>query len=255
MSSTYPSRFDGQVAVVTGGASGIGSATVARLAAEGARVVAVDRDAERLAALRAELSQSGREVQVAVCDITDDAAVRAVFDRAVAAHGRLDVLVHSAGVVGPTSVNLVEYPIEAFENTVRINLTGAFLCTKYAVKNMLPRQYGRILLVASIAGKEGNPGMMGYSASKAGLIGLVKAAGKEYAQSGITVNGLAPAVIATPMNQDCTPAQLEYMLARIPMKRMGTVDEVASVISWAVSAEASFCTGFVFDASGGRAVY
>lgn len=255
MSEVLANRFNNQVAIVTGGASGIGAAVVSRLAAEGAKVVALDRDTVKLESFKRELSGRGLAIEIAVADITDDDAIGSIFNKVATAHGKVDVLVHSAAVVGPTSTNLLDYPVEVFENTVRINLTGGFVCTKHAVRKMVEKQYGRILLVASIAGKEGNPGMVGYSASKAGLIGLVKALGKEYATSGITINGLAPAVIETPMNKDCTPGQLEYMLARIPMKRMGTVDEVAAMICFAVSREASFTTGFVFDASGGRTVY
>ncbi|MDZ4697390.1 MAG: SDR family NAD(P)-dependent oxidoreductase [Deltaproteobacteria bacterium] len=255
MSEVLANRFNNQVAIVTGGASGIGAAVVSRLAAEGAKVVALDRDTVKLESFKRELSGLGLAIETAVADITDDDAIGSIFNKVAAVHGKVDVLVHSAAVVGPTSTNLLDYPVEAFENTMRINLTGGFVCTKHAIRKMVEKQYGRILLVASIAGKDGNPGMIGYSASKAGLIGFVKAVGKEYATTGITINGLAPAVIETPMNKDCTPAQLEYMLARIPMKRMGTVGEVAATICFAVSREASFTTGFVFDGSGGRTVY
>ncbi|HEU0064101.1 MAG TPA: SDR family oxidoreductase, partial [Flavisolibacter sp.] len=136
-----------------------------------------------------------------------------------------------------------------------INLKGTFLMTKHIIKSMLKNNYGRILLIASIAGKEGNPGMVGYSATKAGVTGIVKGVGKEYAETGITVNGLAPAVIKTAMNDNTDPEQLDYMTAKIPMKRLGTIEEVASLSAWIVSKESTFNTGFVFDISGGRATY
>ena len=157
--------------------------------------------------------------------------------------------------MGPTSTRITEYPTEAFDEIYAVNLRGTFLMAKYALQAMEPAGYGRILLIASIAGKEGNPGMVGYSATKAGGIGLVKGIGKEYAQSGITINGLAPAVIKTAMNADTHPDQLAYMTAKIPMGRLGTVEEVAAMASWIVSEECTFSTGFVFDLSGGRATY
>jgi 3-oxoacyl-[acyl-carrier protein] reductase len=157
--------------------------------------------------------------------------------------------------MGPTGIRITDYSVEAYDQIYAVNLRGAFLMTKYAVQAMEKRSYGRILLIASIAGKEGNPYMAGYSSMKAGVIGLVKGIGKEYAEIGITVNGLAPAVIRTAMNEATAPEQLAYMTARIPMKRMGTVEEVAAISAWIVSRESSFTTGFVFDISGGRATY
>ena len=155
----------------------------------------------------------------------------------------------------PTSTNITDYPTEAFDKIYNINLRGSFLMTKYALLAMKKKNYGRILLMASMAGKEGNPFMAGYTAMKAGVIGLVKGIGKEYAETGITVNGLAPAVIKTAMNDNTAPEQLAYMTAKIPMKRLGTVEEVAAIAAWIVSKESSFNTGFIFDISGGRATY
>jgi len=169
--------------------------------------------------------------------------------------GQLDVLVHSAGIVGPTSTRITDYPTEAFDQIYQVNLRGSFLMTKYALPLMEKRQYGRILLIASIAGKEGNPGMVGYSSTKSGVIGLVKGVAKEYATTGITVNGLAPAVIKTPMNAQTAPEQLAYMTAKIPMGRLGEPEEVAALVSFIVSRENSFSTGFIYDLSGGRATY
>ena len=181
--------------------------------------------------------------------------MRSSIDQVVKDHGQLDILVNSAGIVGPNGTKAVDYPGDEFEKVLAVNLTGAFLVTKYAISHMLERNYGRILLISSIGGKEGNPGMAGYAASKAGVMGLVKGIGKEYAETGITVNGLAPAVIRTQMLAQTTPDMLRYMTNLIPMKRPGEIEEVAALICWICSKEASFNTGFVFDISGGRATY
>lgn len=243
-------RFANRVAVVTGGASGIGEATARRIAAEGGQVVIFDRAQAGLERVAAESGVTPMPV-----DVSDETAVQAALDRVAGQFGRLDILVNSAGIVGPTSTKIVDYSSADFQHVLQVNLFGAFYLVKHAVPHMLKNGYGRVLLVSSIAGKEGNPGMAGYSTSKAGVIGLVKAIGKEYAEANITVNGLAPAVIATPMNADTSPEQMRYMTARIPMNRLGTVDEVAALACWIVSEEASFTTGFIFDISGGRATY
>jgi 3-oxoacyl-[acyl-carrier protein] reductase len=169
--------------------------------------------------------------------------------------GRLDIMVNCAGIVGPTNTKIVDFSLDDFDKVIAINLRGTFLATKYAIPHMLKNNYGRILLLSSIGGKDGNPGMVGYASSKSGVMGLVKGIGKEYAETGITVNGLAPAVISTPMNEDTAPEMLDYMASKIPAKRLGTVDEAAAIACWIVSEEASFNTGFVFDLSGGRATY
>lgn len=243
-------RFTNRVAIVTGGASGIGEAIARRIASEGGHVTLFDVNRANLERVAANIGAAAVEV-----DMADEQAVQQAIDRTAEQSGAIDILVHCAGIVGPTSTSIVDYSSADFERVLRVNLFGSFYATKHVIPHMLKRGYGRILLVASIAGKEGNPGMVGYSTSKAGVIGLVKAIGKEYATSGITVNGLAPAVISTPMNQDTSPEQLQYMTDRIPMKRLGTVNEVASLACWIVSEEASFNTGFVFDISGGRATY
>lgn len=242
-------RFTGQVAIVSGGASGIGLGIGQRLAAEGARVVLFDLDAARLA------EAAGTWAETAVVDVSDEAQVNAAFDAVLARHGQLDIMVNSAGIPGKTAVKIVDYDLEAFQKVLRINLIGSFIMTRAAVQRMLPRNYGRILLLASMAGKDGNPGMAGYTASKAGVIGLVKGIGKEYAATGITVNGIAPALIATPLNLATAQEQLDYMRKLIPMGRLGSVEEVTALATWILSPEASFNTGFVFDVSGGRAVY
>ncbi|MBK8019932.1 MAG: SDR family oxidoreductase [Chloroflexi bacterium] len=246
----FPNRFANRVAIVTGGASGIGEAVARRLRAEGAAVVIFDMNPERLEQVAADCGAEGQ-----IVDMSDEAAVAGGVAGILARHGRLDIVVNSAGIVGPTSTKIVDYPSEAFQRVLAVNLFGSFNITRHAIPPMLEQGYGRILLIASIAGKEGNPGMIGYSTSKAGVIGMVKAVGKEYADRGITVNGLAPAVVRTPMNEDTSPEQLRYMLERIPMKRLGTVEETAAMVCWIVSEEASFTTGAVFDLSGGRATY
>ena len=248
-------RYVGQVAIVTGGASGIGAGVAERLAIEGAKVVVFDSNESSLSQQTAKMKDSGLKINQAVVDITDEAQVKEAIGAVVATHEHLDVVVNSAGIVGPTSTNITDYSLSAFEQVIAVNLTGSFLMTKYAIEQMLPRNYGRILLIASIGGKEGNPGMAGYATSKSGVIGLVKGIGKEYAETGVTVNGIAPAIIATPMNLDTDPRMIEYMVDKIPMKRLGLVDEVAALVCWICSKEASFNTGFIFDLSGGRATY
>lgn len=251
----WAGRFDDQVALITGAASGIGFGIARRLGQEGCHVVLMDIDSAAVESACAGLTQQGMRASTITADITDPQQVEASVSRIIGDHSRLDVLVNSAGIVGKSSTPIVDYDLETYERVLRINLVGSFLVTKYALKPMLQRNYGRILLIASIAGKEGNPGMAGYSSSKAGVIGLVKGVGKEVAETGVTVNGIAPAVIRTPMNEKTAPEQLKYMIERVPMKRLGTVDEVAALATWIVSPEASFSTGAIFDLSGGRATY
>jgi len=249
------SRYNNRVAVVTGAADGIGKAIAKRLLDEGASIAIWDLNKDKLLALEDEWKKTGLPVKAFTVDISDEAAVKKAYQESISYFGKLDILVNSAGIVGPTQTKITDYSTEDFDKIYSINLRGSFLTAKYALKYMEKAQYGRILLIASIAGKEGNPNMVGYSATKAGVIGLVKGLGKEYATSGITINGLAPAVILTAMNKDTDPAQLEYMASKIPMQRLGTVDEAASIASWILSEEASFNTGFIFDLSGGRATY
>ena len=248
-------RFQGQVAVVTGGADGLGKGISKRLAREGATVIIFDADEHKLSVALEESEREQLNVLGCVTDISEEGSIQRAFDQVRYQHAKLDILINSAGIVGPTSTPITRYDTAQFDRIYGVNLRGAFLVTKYGIGLMEKNGYGRILLIASIAGKEGNPFMVGYSAMKAGVIGLVKAVGKEYAEKGITVNGLAPAVIKTAMNEDTAPEQLQYMTSKIPMNRLGTIDEVAAIASWIVSPEASFSTGFVFDVSGGRATY
>ena len=251
----FPGRYKGQVAIVTGGADGLGKAIARRLGAEGASLALFDRNAVLLEQTAEELTVLGVVIRTYTVDISQEEQVKQAVEQTVVDFGKLDVVVHSAGIVGPTSTNITSYATADFEKLLAVNLFGSFLITKYTVAHMADRQYGRILLIASIAGKEGNPGMVGYSVSKAGVIGLVKAIAREYATAGITVNGLAPAVIRTAMNADTAPEQLAYMTAKIPMGRLGETDEVAAMACFIVSPENSFSTGFIYDISGGRATY
>lgn len=248
-------RFAGQVAVISGGADGLGKGIAERIGSEGGTVALFDLNKQALDGTVAEFKNRGFEAYGYEVDISSEEKVSQAFAQVEATYGKVDIMVNSAGIVGPTSTKITDYSTDAFDKIYAVNLRGTFLMAKYALKAMEKRNYGRILLIASIAGKEGNPGMVGYSATKAGVIGLVKSIGKEYAETGITINGLAPAVIKTAMNESTAPEQLAYMVARIPMKRLGTVDEVAAISTWIVSKECSFSTGFVFDISGGRATY
>lgn len=248
-------RFADQVAIVTGGADGIGKAITRRLAEEGARVTIFDVSVANAEATAGELAEAGLRVGVEIVDIADENAVHSGIESVTGQHGKLDIMINCAAIVGPTSTKITEVTTKEFDLETAINLRGTFLMTKFALLAMEKNDYGRILNFASIAGKEGNAGMSPYSATKAGVIGLVKSAGKEYAETGITVNAVAPAVIRTPMVEGVDPAQVKYMTDKIPMKRCGTLDEIAALSCWAVSPEASFCTGFTFDLTGGRAVY
>ena len=248
-------RFENQVAVISGGADGLGKSIALRIASEGGVVALMDINSILLAETVNEFIVHGYTAVGFPVDISNEEAVKNTMDEVEKLYGKIDIVVNSACIVGPTNTSIADYPTEAYDQIYNINLKGAFLITKYTIQKMEKNQYGRILLIASIAGKEGNPFMVGYSSMKAGVIGLVKAVGKEYADKGITVNGLAPAVIKTAMNENTAPEQLEYMINKIPMKRLGTVEEVAAMSAWIVSPEASFTTGFIFDISGGRATY
>jgi 3-oxoacyl-[acyl-carrier protein] reductase len=250
-----PDRFKNKKAIVTGGAQGIGRAIVERLIAEGAHVGILDRDAKLTETTTKELSGAENSAEALPCDITSDSAVRDVFNAFAAKHGQLDVVVHSAGIVGPTGIKADEVATEDFVKVCQVNLVGSFIVTKHALTQMKPRGSGRILLISSIAGKEGNPGMACYSAAKAGVIGLVKSVGKEFAESNITINALAPSTILTAMVAKMPEQQVQYMKDKIPKKRFGMLEEAAALACWIVSDEASFNTGFTFDLTGGRAVY
>jgi len=249
-------RFTDQIAIVTGGADGIGKQIARRLAEEGARVTIFDVSAQNSENAVGEFAEAGLRINSEIVDIAEEdsvqAGIKAVTDRH---EGRLDIMINCAAIVGPTSTKITDVTLKDFDLEYAVNLRGTFLMTKHALLAMEPGNYGRVLNFASIAGKEGNAGMSPYSSTKAGVIGLVKSAGKEFAETGITVNAVAPAVIRTPMVDGIDPAQVKYMTDKIPMKRCGSLEEIASMSCWIVSPEASFCTGFTFDLTGGRAVY
>ncbi|MDX2196764.1 MAG: SDR family NAD(P)-dependent oxidoreductase [Cytophagales bacterium] len=248
-------RYKNKVAVVTGAASGIGKAIAHKLGTEGATVHLLDLNQDALKQTKAEFQKSDFQVHTHTVDISDEEQVSGVLEAIINVSKYVHVMVHAAGIVGPTNMNISNYAIQDFDKLIAVNLRGSFLITKYCIKKMEQHGYGRILLIASIAGKEGNPNMIGYTTSKAGMIGMVKGVAKEYATKGIIINGLAPAVIKTAMNDNTTPEQLAYMTAKIPMQRLGTVDEVANLAAYAVSDDNSFTTGFIYDLSGGRATY
>ena len=245
-------RFEGMTAVVTGGASGIGLAVAKRIASEGGRVTIWDQDPARLKAAIGEIgAKSGRDDRV---DVTDPSAVERATLAAVAEMGHIDILVCSAGVAGENAL-VINYPIEEWKRVFDINVNGLFYCNRFVGKLMKERGYGRIVNVASIAGKEGNPTASAYSASKAAVIGLTKSLGKELAKDGVCVNTITPATIETPILAQVSDAHIAYMRSKIPMERFGTVEEAAALICWLASRECSFSTGAVFDLSGGRATY
>ena len=248
-------RFKNQIALVTGAATGLGKSVAHRLAQEEAHVVLADRDESALTEVHHQFTQERLSVSHHPVDITQEESVTQLIHYLAKQHGTLDIMVNSAGIVGPNGRKITDVSLEEYEQTYQVNLRGSFLMTKHVLPLMQPRNYGRILLIASIAGKEGNAGMCAYSSTKAGVIGLVKSVGKEFAETGITVNGLAPAVIRTAMVESMNPEQVTYMTDKIPMKRCGTLEEVAGLVAFIVSPENAFTTGFTYDLSGGRATY
>lgn len=240
-------------AIVTGAAQGMGLSIAKRLLASGASVSLWDRDAQFLHEVLAELNAGSRATGETV-DVTDEANVLAATGAALAAHGRIDILVANAGIAGPNHVSW-EYPIQDWRQVLEINLVGVYLCCRAVVPSMLSQGYGRIVNVASIAGKEGNANASAYSAAKAGVIAFTKSLGKETAERNIAVNCITPAAAKTRIFDQMTQQHIDFMLSRIPRKRFLEVDEVAAMVAWLVSEENSFTTGAVFDLSGGRATY
>jgi NAD(P)-dependent dehydrogenase (short-subunit alcohol dehydrogenase family) len=239
-------RFAGRTAVITGGVSGIGAGIATRLAAEGARLSLWDMDEAGLA--------KSNEAHTVTIDVADAEAVHRAAAATAAALGKIDILVTSAGITGP-NVPTWEYPVAAWDKVIDVNLKGVFYCNRAVVPFMRERNSGRIVNIASIAGKDGNPNASAYSASKAGVIGLTKSLGKELADTGIRVNCVTPAAVRTPLFSQMTQQQIDWMLSKIPIGRFGEIDEVASLVLWLASDECSFSTGGVFDISGGRATY
>lgn len=247
-----PKRFKGQTAIITGGARGLGLATAKRLAQNGVRTVLFDLQVQELEAAGLLL---GPNAEACVVDVTNPERVRAAVDGIIKRHGRIDILINSAGITGPTNIKSHLVSLEDFDRVFNVNVRASLIIFQAVLPHMLKRSYGRVLHVASIAGKEGNAGMLAYSSSKAAVIGMTKVQGKEYATTGITVNAIAPAVIRTDLVEALPSEQVRYMTDKIPMSRCGTLDEFAAMAEFIVSPENGFCTGFTFDLSGGRAVY
>ena len=238
----------GRVAVVTGGARGIGLAVAERFRRCGARLALWDVEGADTAARRLDGA-----IACAV-DVSDERSVAAALAETEHRLGAVDILVASAGITGPNTT-VADYPVDAWRQVLEIDLTGVFLCCRAVVPGMVKRDYGRIVNIASIAGKEGNPNAAAYSAAKAGVIALTKSLGKELAQTGVRVNCVTPAAVKTGMFAQMTEQHIQYMLSKIPMNRFGLVEEMAAMIAWLASEECSFSTGAVFDLSGGRATY
>ena len=240
-------------AAVTGGARGIGFAVAERLARAGVRVALWDLDRARAESSAKELAAAGKVIAVAV-DITDEAAVARALAETTERIGKLDIFVNNAGIAG-ASKTIWDYTPEEWRQVFRINVEGMYLCCRAVVPQMIERGYGRIVNVASIAGKEGNPNAAAYSASKAAVMGLTKSLAKELATKGVIVNSVTPAAVKTEIFQQISQAHIDYMLSKIPMGRFGKVEEMAAMICWLASEDCSFTTGAVFDLSGGRATY
>jgi 2-dehydro-3-deoxy-L-rhamnonate dehydrogenase (NAD+) len=243
----------GRNAVVTGGAPGIGRAIVERLLDSGAAVAIWDRDGALAETAAAELGGRGNTIAMA-CDVTRLTEIEAARDATLKAFGRIDILVNNAGITGPNAKTW-EYPIGAWHEVMRVNLDSAFYCCRAIVPLMIAQNYGRIVNIASIAGKEGNPNAAAYSASKAGVIALTKSLGKELASHDIAVNAITPAAARTAIFEQMAQEHIDYMLSKIPRGRFVAVEEIAALVAFCASAECSFSTGAVFDISGGRATY
>ncbi len=246
----YSGRFQDRVAVITGGGSGVGREAAMRISAEGGRVCLWDWDETALSAA----VQAIPGAQHAKVDVADAEHVAQAAERAFAAFGRIDVLVASAGITGPTAT-VWDYPPQEWRRVIDINLNGVFNSCRAVVPYMLKNDYGRIVNIASVAGKEGNPNASAYSASKAAVIGLTKSLGKELAQTGVRVNCITPATFKSPILAQLPQSQIDYMRSKIPMGRLGEIEEVAALVCWLASEECSFSTAATFDISGGRTTY
>jgi len=243
--------FKGRRAVVTGGATGLGFAIAERLIASGGSVTLWDLDLEGAQAAVKRLGEQADAVQV---DVGQHASVVAALAQTRSRHARLDALVNSAGIAGPNTV-LWDYPVEAWEQVINVNLNGIFHCCRELVGWMRESGYGRIVNIASVAGKDGNPRASAYSASKAAVIAITKSLGKELADTGIRVNCVTPAAVKTAIFDQMTPEHIQFMLSKIPMGRFGQPEEIAAMVAWLCTEECSFSTGAVFDLSGGRSTY
>ena len=247
--------MSGHVAVIAGGGSGIGAAAAQAIAQRGAHIVILDLNLTSAQSVTDQIRNDGGSAEAHQLDITSQSAVNKTIQEILNDHKKIEILVNSVGVTGPTGKPSHELSLDDYRKTFEINFYSAIALQSAVIPAMLERGYGRIMHVASIAGKEGNPNMGPYSTSKGAMISHVKSSAKEVASKGVTINSLAPAVIATPINDNTAPEVVAYMLSRIPMGRVGEPFEVGELIAWVVSPACSFTTGFVFDLSGGRATY
>ena len=245
-------QWESKTAVISGSARGLGFAVAERLASLGVKVALLDNKKELLEEAQKKIKGIAH---IYALDVTNESQVQFAIDDFVHKVEKVDILINCAGVAGQTNIKSHEVKIDDFEHVISVNVTGSFTTTKAVVPYMLKSHYGRIMHTSSISGKEGNAGMLAYSTSKAAVIGMTKVQGKEYAETGITVNAIAPAVIWTEMVESLSPEQIKYMTEKIPMKRCGQIKEYVDMVCWIVSEENSFTTGFTFDLSGGRATY
>ena len=247
-------NLDGKVAIVTGAATGIGYGISKRLAHDGANLVMVDLDANMMEQSASEIAARTQEVKISIGDVSEPKTAQEAVNKAINEWGKIDILVNNAGI-GGVNGNIWELDVEEMDRVYRTNLRGVFSFCHEVVPHMLENDYGRIVNIASIAGKEGNPRMVPYSSTKAAVIGLTKSIGKELAGTGVLANCVTPAVVQTRILEEFTPEQVQYMVDRIPIGRTGEISEIAALVAWLSSDECSFSTGAVFDISGGRATY